>query len=276
MGKLDGKVAFITGVARGQGRSHALRLAEEGADIIGIDLCADIATNPYPLATPEELDETVALVEKRDRRMVARVADVRDYAAVKSAVDAGVAEFGRLDVVCANAGIAPVSVGEVTEEVELQEWIDVLDVNLSGVFHAVRAAVPHMIAAERGGSIIMTSSTAGLRGFGGWTGGGLGYAASKHGIVGLMRTMANGLAPHSIRVNTVHPTAVRTLMATNDAVQARIANNPASGAHLSNALPIDMVEPEDISDAVLFLASDESRYITGTTLPVDAGFVNKV
>jgi SDR family mycofactocin-dependent oxidoreductase len=276
MGKVDGKVAFITGAARGQGRSHALKLAAEGADIIGIDLCADIATNPYPLGSRAELDETVELVEKLDRRMIASVADVRDYRAVKSAVDAGVAELGRLDIVCANAGIAPMSFGRIEEDEELQQWTDVLQVNLFGVFHACRAAIPHIIAGGRGGSIIMTSSTAGLRGFGGWTGGGVGYGAAKHGVVGLMRSMANGLAEHSIRVNTVHPTAVRTMMATNDAITSWVAGDPTRGAHMANALPVDMVEPEDISNAVLFLACDDGRYVTGTTLPVDAGFCNKI
>ncbi len=276
MGRLDGKVAFITGVARGQGRSHAVRLAREGADVIGIDICADIPANGYPMATPDELAETVKLVEADDRRMIAAVADVRDFGQVREALDHGVAELGRLDIVCANAGIAPLGFRELTIEEELDQWNAVVGVNLSGTFHTVKAALPHLIAGGRGGSVILTSSTAGLRGFGGTRGGGLGYAASKHGVVGLMRALANALAPHSIRVNTVHPTAVRTMMAVNPDMVAFLEKNPGMGTHMQNPMPIDMLEPSDISDAVAFLASDEAKYITGVTLPVDAGFVNKL
>jgi SDR family mycofactocin-dependent oxidoreductase len=276
MGKLDGKVAFITGVARGQGRSHAIRLAREGADIIGIDICADIDTNPYPLATQAELDETVKLVEAEDRRLLATVADVRDFAAVKAALDAGVAELGRLDIVSANAGISPMALEEIDDAEDVRQWTDVLHVNLFGPFFTAKAAIPHLIAGGRGGSIIFTSSTAGLRGFAGADGGGAGYTAAKHGVIGLVHTMANALAPHSIRVNAVAPTAVRTMMATNDAIAQWITEDPSRGAHMANPLPVDMVEPEDISAAVAFLASDEARYVTGSTLPVDAGFVNKV
>jgi len=222
------------------------------------------------------LEETVELVEKLDRRMIATVADVRDYFAIQDAVDAGVAQLGRLDIVCANAGIAPMAFGEVPIAEELAQWTDVLNVNLFGVFHTTRATIPHILAGERGGSIILTSSTAGLRGFNAWDGGGAGYNASKHGVVGLMRGLANALAEHSIRVNTVHPTAVRTMMATNDAITAWITEDPSRGAHMGNPMPVDMVEPEDISAAVVFLASDDSRYITGTTLPVDAGFCNRL
>jgi len=276
MGRLDGRVAFITGVARGQGRSHAVRLAREGADIIGIDICADIPANGYAMASPQELAETVKLVEAEDRRMIAAVADVRDFSAVRAAVDAGVAELGRLDIVCANAGIAPMSFRELTIEEELQQWDAVVGVNLAGPFHTVKAALPHLIGGGRGGSIILTSSTAGLRGFGGTGGSGLGYAASKHGVVGLMRSLANALAEHSIRVNTIHPTAVRTMMAVNPGMVEFLENNPQGGVHLQNPMPVDMLEPSDISDAVAFLACDEARYITGVTLPVDAGFCNKL
>ncbi|UGT61984.1 mycofactocin-coupled SDR family oxidoreductase [Nocardia asteroides] len=276
MGSLDGKVAFITGVARGQGRSHALRLAREGADIIGVDICANIASNAYPMASRDELDETVALVEAEGRRMVAAVADVRDFARLREALDAGVATLGRLDIVCANAGIAPLSLEEVPIETELAQWTDVIGVNMSGAFHTARAALPHLIAGGRGGCIVFTSSTAGLVGMGGMDGGGLGYAASKHAIVGIMRCLANGLAQYSIRVNTVHPTAVNTMMAVNPQMMEWAANNPDGGPHLMNPMPVAMLEPQDISAAIAFLASDEAKYITGVTLPVDAGFVNKL
>jgi SDR family mycofactocin-dependent oxidoreductase len=276
MGSLDGKVAFITGAARGQGRSHAVRLAADGAGIIGVDICADIASNGYPMASREELDETVALVEAQGGKMIASVADVRDFAALKAALAAGVEHFGGLDIVCANAGIAAMAFRELTDDEDLQMWSDVIDVNLVGSFHTAKAAIPHLIAGGRGGSIVFTSSTAGLKGFGGLQGGGLGYSAAKHGIVGLMRTLANALAPHSIRVNTVHPTAVRTMMAVNPAMTAFLQHYPEGGVHLQNPMPIDMIEPEDVSAAIAFLASDEAKYITGVTFPVDAGFCNKL
>lgn len=276
MKSLDGRVAFITGVARGQGRSHAIRLAAEGADIIGVDICADIASNGYPMASTDELDETVALVEAQGAKMLASVADVRDFHALDAALTAGVEHFGRLDIVCANAGIASMAFRELTIDEELAMWTDVIDVNLVGSFHTARAAVPHLIAGERGGSIVFTSSTAGLRGFGGMQGGGLGYAASKHGIVGLMRTLSNALAPYSIRVNTVHPTAVNTMMANNPAMAAFLENYPDGGPHLQNPMPVGMLEPEDISAAIAYLVSDAAKYVTGVTFPVDAGFCNKL
>jgi SDR family mycofactocin-dependent oxidoreductase len=276
MGSLDGKVAFITGVARGQGRSHAMRLAADGADIIGVDICADIGSNGYPLATAAELEETVALVAASGAKMLGSVADVRDYRELKAALDRGVEHFGRLDIVCANAGIATMAFRELSEDEDLQMWTDVIDVNLVGTFHTAKAAIPHLIAGERGGAMVFTSSTAGLRGFGGMQGGGLGYAASKHGIVGLMRTLANALAPHSIRVNTVHPTAVNTMMAVNPAMTAFLEHYPDGGPHLQNPMPVGLLEPEDISAAVAYLVSDEAKYVTGVTFPVDAGFCNKL
>src|SRR5690349_20666787 len=276
MGSLDGRVAFITGVARGQGRSHALRLASEGADIIGVDICADIDANVYPMASPEELDETVALVEAAGGRMVGSVADVRDFGALKSALDAGVEHFGRLDIVLAHAGIAPTACREVSIEEDLEMWTAVIDVNLVGSFHTAKAAIPHLIAGGRGGAIVFTSSTAGLKGFGGAQGGGLGYAASKHGIVGLMRTLANALAPQNIRVNTVHPTAVNTMMATNPAMTAFLEAYPDGGPHLQNPMPVELLEPEEISAAIAYLVSDEAKHVTGVTFPVDAGFCNKL
>jgi SDR family mycofactocin-dependent oxidoreductase len=276
MGSLDGKVAFITGVARGQGRSHAVRLAADGADIIGVDICADIASNGYPMATRDELDETVALVEAQGGKMLGSVADVRDFYTLKAAVDAGVEHFGRLDIVCANAGIAAMAFKQLTIEEDLEMWNDVVSVNLIGSYYTAKAAIPHLIAGERGGSIVFTSSTAGLKGFGGSQGGGLGYAASKHGIVGLMRTLANALAPQSIRVNTVHPTAVNTMMAVNPGMTAFLENYPGGGPHLQNPMPVGLLEPEDISAAIAYLVSDDAKYVTGVTFPVDAGFCNKL
>jgi SDR family mycofactocin-dependent oxidoreductase len=276
MGALDGKVAFITGVARGQGRSHAIRLAADGANIIGVDICADIRLSGYPMASRDELDETVALVEAQGGKMLGSVADVRDFYALKAAVDAGVAHFGRLDIVCANAGIAAMAFKELTIEEDLEMWNDVVSVNLIGSYYTAKAAIPHLIAGERGGSIVFTSSTAGLKGFGGGQGGGLGYAASKHGMVGLMRTLANALAPHSIRVNTVHPTAVNTMMAVNPGMTAFLENYPGGGPHLQNPMPVGLLEPEDISAAIAYLVSDEAKYVTGVTFPVDAGFCNKL
>jgi SDR family mycofactocin-dependent oxidoreductase len=276
VGKLDGKVAFITGAARGQGRSHAIRLAREGAAIIGVDICADISANHYPMASRDELDETIGLVEQVGGKMLGTVADVRDFHQVKSAVDAGVQHFGRLDIVLANAGIAPVAFRELSIEEELEQWKAVTAVNLDGAYHAATACIPHLIGGNRGGVIIFTSSTAGLRGFGGIQGGGLGYAASKHGIVGLMRTLANALAPVSIRVNTVHPTAVNTMMAVNPTMTEFLENYPGGGPHLQNPMPVELLEPDDISAAIAYLVSDDAKYVTGVTFPVDAGFCNKL
>ena len=274
-GRVQGKVAFVTGAARGQGRSHAIRLAEEGADIIAVDLCAQLDTVPYPMGTADDLAQTVKEVEALDRRIVATQADVRDAGALKGALDAGVAELGRLDIVCANAGIFSFSTEELSEEL----WRDMIDVNLTGVWHTTKAAVPHLVEGGRGGSMILTSSTAGLKGFPNFAH----YVSAKHGVVGLMRTLALELAPHMIRVNSVHPTSVNTDMIQNSATYRLFApdmENPTRDDVAPifgemNALPINWVEPRDISNAVLFLASDEARYITGVTLPVDAGFMVK-
>jgi len=270
MGKLEGKVAFITGAARGQGRSHAVRLAEEGADIIAVDICAQIDTVPYPLATPDDLAETVKEVEALDRRILARPVDVRDAAALQVVLDAGIAELGPVDIVLANAGIAPMSLTPRD-----QEWQDAIDVNLTGVYNTVRIAAPAMIERGQGGAIVLTSSTAGITGIGGSTPGGLGYTAAKHGLVGLMRAYANYLAPDSIRVNSVHPTGVITPMVVNDFMQAFLQADPAMSQAMANALPVDMIEPVDVSNAIVWLVSDDARYITGVALPVDAGFTNK-
>ena len=269
-GKLEGKVVFITGAARGQGRSHAIRLAQEGADVIAVDICAQIASVPYPMATPEDLAETVREVEKLDRRIVAREADVRDAAGLKAAFEAGVAELGPVDIVLANAGIAPMAPSEPRDA-----WQDVIDVNLTGVFNTVEIAIPSMIKRGNGGAIVLTSSTAGINGIGGPTRGGLGYTAAKHGLVGLMRSYANNLAPHSIRVNSVHPTGVNTPMVVNDAMQQFLQSDPSLGQAMANALPVAMVESIDVSNAILWLVSDDARYVTGITVPVDAGFTNK-
>ena len=277
-GRVEGKVAFITGAARGQGRSHAITLAREGADVIAVDLCAQIGSVPYPMATSEDLTETVKEVEALDRRIVATQADVRDYDALKQALDGGVAELGRLDIVSANAGI--ISYGPAAELAE-QTWQDMIDVNLTGVWHAVKAAIPHLRVGGRGGSIILTSSAGGLMAHPN----GAHYVAAKHGVVGLMRTLALELAPDFIRVNSVHPTTVNTDMLQNAATYELFAPDLSAAGRTReallprfqglNALPIPWLESVDVSNAVLFLASDEARYITGVALPVDAGAVIK-
>jgi SDR family mycofactocin-dependent oxidoreductase len=271
MGKLEGKVAFITGAARGQGRSHAVRLAQEGADVIAVDLCAQIDSVPYPMATREDLDQTVQEVEALDRRIVASVADVRDLAALQRAVADGVAELGRLDIVLANAGIAPMGGADDGP----QAFQDVVDVNLTGVWNTLRAATPVMVEQGDGGAIVITSSTAGLKGIGGDAPGGQGYTAAKHGVVGLMRSFANTLAQHRIRVNTVHPTGVNTPMIINEFMQQWLEQDPTVAGALTNLLPVEMIEALDISNAIAWLVSDEARYVTGVTLPVDAGFTVK-
>lgn len=268
MGKLDGKVAFITGAARGQGRSHALKLAEEGADIIAVDICSQIASVEYDMATPEDLAETVRLVEALDRRIFAQQADVRDLAALEKAVKEGEVAIGPIDIILANAGIAPLGLSGDRE----QPFADVVDVNLTGVYNTVMAAVPSLIA-KQAGSIVLTSSTQGLKGTGGNGGaGGTGYAAAKHGVVGLMRSFANWLSPQNIRVNSIHPTGVATQMIQNPVIEKLFAENPDSGDAVKNLMPVPWVQPRDISNAVAFLVSDDARYITGVTLPVDAGF----
>lgn len=275
MGKLDGKVAFITGVARGQGRSHAIRLAQEGADIIGIDICEDHPLNAYPMATEAELLETQQLVEKEGRRMLATKADVRDFAQVKAAVDAGVNELGRLDISISNAAIAPMSFAERSDEEDVDTFRAVVDVNLTGAWIAAKVAVPHIQAGGEGGSVIFISSTSGVRGYAGYAGSGGGYATAKAGLLSLTRSMANSLASESIRVNAIVPTAVNTMMATNEQMTAWITEDPDRAKHMANALPVGMVEPIDTSNAIAFLVSDTGRYITGVALPVDAGFTNK-
>jgi SDR family mycofactocin-dependent oxidoreductase len=271
---LQGKVAFITGAARGQGRSHAVTLAAAGADIIAVDLCEQLDTVDYPLSTPADLAETVRQVESLDRRIVARRADVRDTGSLRAAVDAGVAELGRLDIVSANAGI--LSSGSLDQLTE-QAWREMIDVNLSGVWRTTKVAIPHLLAGGRGGSITLTSSVAGLKSYPNVAH----YVAAKHGVVGLMRTLAVELAPHRIRVNTLNPTQVDTDMIQNDVMYRLFVpdqDNPtkeqfAAASRDTGLLPVDWVESIDVSNALLFLASDAARYITGVALPVDAGAV---
>jgi SDR family mycofactocin-dependent oxidoreductase len=271
MGRVDGLVALVTGAARGQGRAHAVRLAEEGADIIAVDVCSQLESVPYALASDDDLAETAKQVEALDRRILTRKADVRDLAALQSAVVEGVSEFGHLDIVCANAGI--LSSGPAWELSE-ETWQEMIDVNLTGIWKTVKAAVPQLIEQGHGGSIILTSSIAGLVAFGNLAH----YTAAKHGVTGLMRTLAVELAPYRIRVNSVHPTTVDTDMVQNATVyQLFLGTEEASradaeaGMKVLNALPVPWVDPVDVSNAVLFLASDESRYITGTTQVIDAG-----
>jgi (+)-trans-carveol dehydrogenase len=271
--RVEGKVAVITGAARGQGRSHAVRLAGEGADIIAIDICEPIRDTPHSGATEADLALTVRLVEDTGGRIVAAKADVRDLGAIQAAVDEGVAEFGRLDIVAANAGIS----ASPYEAVQLPEesWQDMMDVNLTGAWHTAKAAIRHMLAGGRGGAIVLTSSAAGLKGFAN-----VGhYVAAKHGLVGLMRTLALELAPASIRVNSLHPTQVNTDMIMNEVTYRLFSpelEHPtqedfAEVSRRMQALPIPWIEPIDVSNALLFLVSDEARYITGVALPVDAG-----
>ncbi|KWX68948.1 mycofactocin-coupled SDR family oxidoreductase [Mycobacterium sp. NAZ190054] len=277
-GRVEGKVAFITGAARGQGRSHAVRLAEEGADIIAIDICRQVSTHTdIPPATPDDLAETADAVKNLNRRIVSAEVDVRDYAAVKAAVDSGVEQLGRLDIVVANAGIG--NGGQTLDRTSEEDWTDMIDVNLTGVWKSVKAAVPHLLSGGRGGSIILTSSVGGLKAYP-HTGH---YIAAKHGVVGLMRTFAVELGQHSIRVNSVHPTNVNTPLFMNEGTMKLFRpdlENPgpddlAVAAQFMHVLPVGWVEPRDISNAVLFLASDEARYITGLPMTVDAGSMLK-
>lgn len=276
MGMLDGKVAFITGAARGQGRSHAVRLAQEGADIIAIDLCAQPSTVSVPGARLEDLEETVRLVEELDRRMVWRVGDVRDVEFLSQTANEGVAELGRLDIVVANAGIWSVGATEPVGFAERQRvWQESIDIDLTGVFNTLEATVPILIEGGRGGAIVLTSSTAGLKSMAINSLAQNAYTAAKHGVVGLMRNYAVELAPHMIRVNTVHPTSCKTPMIENEVTGAYLEKHPELAGLMSNLLPVDAVDPVDISNGVLYLVSDLARYVTGVTLPVDAGFLVK-
>lgn len=276
-GRVEGKAAFISGAARGQGRSHAVRLAEEGADIIAIDVCGPIENLAYPHSTPEDLAETADLVKNLGRRIVTAQVDVRDYEALKAAVDSGVEQLGRLDIIVANAGIG--TFGNKLHKIRENIWQDMIDVNLSGVWHTVKAGVPHIIAGGRGGSIVLTGSVGSHKAMA-YTGH---YIAAKHGVLGLMRAFAVELGEHHIRVNSVHPSQVNTPMTINEVTFKLFRpdlENPgpedfAPFSQMTHTMPVPWVEAVDISNAVLFLASDESRYVTGVSLPVDAGALLK-
>jgi len=277
MGRMADKVVLITGAARGQGRAHALRMAEEGADVIGIDVLSDNQSVAYPLATEEDMSETERLVLAAGGKFLGCQGDVRSQASLDAAVAEGLRAFGHIDVVCVNAGIS----GEKGPSWERSEesFENVLQVNLYGAWRTVKATVPHMIEAGRGGSIVMVNSTLGLKGGFGMAA----YSSSKHGLLGLMRTLTIELAPHGIRVNSVHPTGVGTGMILNASTWKHFrpdledptledARAAFEGLHL---LSIPWVEPVDVANAVLWLASDEARYITGVALPVDAGNLSR-
>lgn len=276
MGRVQGKVAFVTGAGRGQGRSHAVRLAEEGADIIAIDICRDIDSVKYAMASSEDLQETARLIEKLERRVVAVQADVRDAGQVRAALERGIGELGKVDIVVTAAGIAP-----LRGEPPLQAWSDVIDINLVGTFNAIQAALPHL---SEGASIVATGSTAALMGHAivekpGSDPGGTGYQYTKRALSDYIHELALNLAPLGIRANVVHPTNVNTPMLHSDPMYRsfrRDLENPtredAEKAFPSmQAMKIPYVEPVDVSNAVLFLASDESRYVTGIQLRVDGG-----
>ena len=278
MGLVDGKVALVTGAGRGQGRSHALKLASEGADVIAVDIGGgQVETIPYELASEAELDVTVKEIEGIGRRAVKAVADVRSLSDLQTAVDAGLSELGKIDIVCANAGIGSWGVAwEMTE----QQWKDMIDINLTGVFNTTRAALPSMVARGEGGSVVLTSSTAGLRAYANTAH----YTAAKHGVIGLMKVLAQEAGAHRIRVNAVCPTTVRTPLVINDATFELFAphlENPSEDDVREpfeglNILPgTAWIEPEDVSDAVLFLCSDAAKFITGVALPIDAGNIVK-
>lgn len=274
MGLVDGKVALVTGAGRGQGRSHAVRLAAEGADVIAVDIYADsLETLSYSLATEDDPDTTVAEVKAAGRRAVKLVADVRSLPEMEAAVQTGLTELGKIDIVCANAGIGTWA---VVWEMTAQQWSEMVDINLTGVFNTVRAALPSMVQRGEGGSLVLTSSTAGLRAYQNTAH----YTAAKHGVIGLMKVLPQECGPHRIRVNAVCPTTVRTPLVINDATFELFApdkENPSEDDVREafeglNILPgVAWIEPSDVSDAVVFLCSDAARYITGVALPIDAG-----
>jgi SDR family mycofactocin-dependent oxidoreductase len=276
MGMLEGKVAFITGAARGQGRSHAVRLAAEGADIICMDLCEQPSTTSIPGATRADLEETVRLVEAQDRRIFARQGDIRDIQALDAIVREGIAELGRLDIVLANAGIWGVP---DTEPEDLEQrgrfWSETIDINLSGQWNTVDVAVPYLVEQGEGGAIVLTSSVAGLRGMPLESVAQTAYVAAKHGVIGLMRNVAMEQAQNNIRVNTVNPTTVATPMILNEFAESYGEKKPELSGMWTNLIDVPAVDPVDISNAILYLVSDLGRYVTGVALPVDAGFLLK-
>ncbi|UXA16610.1 mycofactocin-coupled SDR family oxidoreductase [Mycobacterium sp. SMC-4] len=272
-GRVEGKVAFVTGAARGQGRSHAIRLAEEGADIIAIDVCKNVDHVQLEMATPGDLLETKDRVEALGRRIVAEEVDVRDFDAMKAVVDRGVAELGRLDIILANAGIG--NGGQTVETLDEAVWQTMMDINLTGVWKTVKAGIPHIVAGGRGGSIVLTSSVAGMKAYPQMSQ----YVSAKHGVVGLMRSCAVELAPHMIRVNSVHPTHVNSPMVMNDEtfrlfrpdLEHPGPDDIAPICQMFHSMPRPWVEVEDITNAVMFFASDDSRYVTGVSMPIDLG-----
>ncbi len=271
MGELDNTVAVITGAARGQGRSHAVALAEQGADIIAVDICADIDAIPYPLGTKSDLDETVRLVQAAGRTAVPVVADVRDLAALEAGVQGGIDAVGDIDIVIANAGV--VAIGDPATRAE-HVFTTIVDTNLKGVWHTMLATVPSIIRKGRGGSVVLVSSSQGLTGRGGDGSTAMfAYAASKHGVVGLMRSAANAYAPHKIRVNSVHPSGVATPMILNDFVITGMTERPNPAVSQMLLPDVPLVESQDVTEAVLWLVSPRARYVTGITVPVDAGHV---
>lgn len=268
MGTLDGKVPFITGAARGLGRAYAVKFATEGADIIAVDICQDFATTDYPGSTPEDLTRTEQLVQAQGRTILSRHADVRDRDAVDAVVREAVEHFGRLDIVIANAGIIRLTDSDEPDAT----FRDIVDVNLIGAWNTVEAAIPALVGGNRGGSIVLASSTAGLDASSTDRPGLQAYAASKRGLVALMQGWAKYLAPQSIRVNTIHPSGVATDMILNETTMAMAAANDPWLADMQNALPIPLLQPEEVAGAVAWLVSDDARFITGTAWPLDAGF----
>jgi SDR family mycofactocin-dependent oxidoreductase len=267
--RFEGKVAVVTGAARGQGRAEAVRLASEGADIVAIDICKPIKTVTYKGATRLDLEETVRLVEAEGRKILAFETDIRDLQAMTSAVAEGVAAFGHLDVVIANAGMTS---GAMSWEMSMEVWQETIDINLTGAWVTARATVPTLIEQGTGGAIVFTSSVAGLRGLPFLAH----YAAAKHGLVGLSRTMANELGQYNIRVNTVHPWGVHTDLLVHELEPLR-ERFPETLAPMFNeaTLPFVPCEPEDIANAVAWLASYEASHVTGIQLPVDRGVLTR-
>jgi SDR family mycofactocin-dependent oxidoreductase len=272
MGELDGKVALVTGAARGQGRSHAIALARAGADVAVIDRCADVESIPYPLATKEDLDETVRLITEAGRKAYSYVTDVRDIGSMRQCVEGAVAELGDLDIVIANAGV--VAAGKL-DPFDDAVYRDIVETNLFGVWNTIAATVGSIQAKKSKGSIVLISSTQGLTGRGGDGSAAMfAYASAKHGVVGLMRSAAHAYAKDGIRVNSVHPTGVATPMVLNEHMGRFFTETPNAAAMAANLLPVDFVEPEDVTHAVMYLVSDRARYLTGVTLPVDAGYTS--
>ncbi|MEU0496160.1 mycofactocin-coupled SDR family oxidoreductase [Mycobacterium sp. NPDC006124] len=268
MDTMADRAALVTGAARGMGRAHAVTLASRGADVIALDLCAEVEVTDYPGSTPEDLAETARLVRSHGRRILARQADVRDPEAVAAVVADGLDEFGRLDVVVANAGIIRVS----DTDRRARTFRDVVEVNLIGAWNTVDAAIPAMVAGGRGGSVVLVSSTQGVRAAGTGRAGIQGYAASKRALVALMQVWADQLAEHSIRVNAIHPGGVATDMILNETTAKLAAEGDPWLLAQRNALPIALLRPEQIAAAVAWLVSDEASFITGTSWPLDAGF----